>query len=127
MARNLWIGAMVLLLACGAFGLGHTFQTADQAVAGVDNTEYSLMVCFKNDGTPLYQGLVDNPHSAGGVFTFTEDNGLTRYITGATCVLTRGTTEQYSEAADQAAKAAGGVTNDAGSSDNAGDPVQADK
>jgi hypothetical protein len=113
MTRIFWVGLLVVLLAVGFFGLGSTYQTEGP---GVDDTEYNLMVCFKNDGTPLYQGLVGEPHSTGGVFTFTEDNGLTRYITGATCVLTRGTTEQYS-AADKAAKAGGALNEPTTSTD----------
>jgi hypothetical protein len=102
--KTIWAILLAILLATGAFGLGHTFQTDGSEV---DNTEFNLLVCFRSDdGTPLYQGVVDPSHFSDDYIKFTEDNGLTRFIVGATCVLTVGTAADFA-AADKAAKLGG--------------------
>jgi hypothetical protein len=115
------IGMLIGLLVVvggGGFGLYKFGQLAFelQRLRGtppVDNTEYSLLVCLNPKGGALYQGVVDHVQSAMNTNRISFDErgtGLLRIISGAVCVITKGTQAEF--AAAEATK--GGELNDNG-------------
>jgi hypothetical protein len=68
----------------------------------VDNTEYTLVVCFNGD-KPTFGGLVEDVRvRVEGVF-FTDTFGLQHFTTGV-CVVTEGTQAQFAAQTEAAAQ-----------------------
>jgi hypothetical protein len=79
-----------LVVVCGV-GVFHLSKT--EAGPVVDNTEYTLVVCFNGD-KPIFGGLVEEVRvRVEGVF-YTDTFGLQHFTTGV-CVVTEGTQAQF--------------------------------